>query len=135
MYLNIVLLIVHLGISLMGVHDNCRKFIRDVGKDTSDKRFAIKHALKQRDYVSILRDLRRYALCLAVLQEMVSDLKSIIDSFEVVQACDVARISRQKYMAIYNVFFNALHVHGLKTLLLPRRYFVKKARKSSNYSM
>lgn len=39
-----------------------------------------------------------------MLQEVVGDLKTIVDPFEVVQACDAARISRQGYMAIYNVF-------------------------------
>ena len=61
-----------------------------------------------------------------MLQEVVCDLKTIVDPPEVVQACDVVEIIRQGYMAIYNVFVNALHVHDLKTPLLPHNHIMFK---------
>ena len=109
----------------MDVHVKRRKFIGDVvGKNASDKLIVIKHTIKKRDFISILRDPRQCALCLAILQEVISDLKSIVNPSEVLQACDIVGISRQTYMAIYSVFLNALHTCGLKNPLLPRPYHV-----------
>ena len=72
---------------LMDVHVNCRKFIGDVvAKNVSDKIFVLKHAIKKRDFISILRDPRQCALWIAVLQEVINDLKSIVNLSEVVQA-------------------------------------------------
>ena len=120
----------------MDVHVNCKKFIVDiVGKNTSDKLIVIKHTIKKRDFISILRDPRWCPLRLAILQEVINDLKSIVNSFKVVQASDTTEISRQGYMAIYNVFLNALCTRGLKNPLLLRPYHVKKSRKSSNSTM
>ena len=42
---------------LMDVHVNCKKFIGDVvRKNASDKLIVIKHTIKKRDFISILRD-------------------------------------------------------------------------------
>ena len=73
----------------MNVHVNSKKFIGDiVEKNASDKLIVIKHTIKKRDFIPILRDPRRCALCHAILQEVISDLKSRVNPYEVVQACD-----------------------------------------------
>ena len=84
----------------MDVHVNCKNFIRHVGKNASNKLIMIKHTIKKRDFISILRDQRWCALCLAILQEVISDSKSIVNPSKVVQACDTTRINWQGYMAI-----------------------------------
>ena len=68
-----------------------------------------------------------------MLQEVVDDLKTIVNPYEVVQACRVAEMSRQGYMAIYNVLVEPLRVHDLKSPLLLPPYHVKKERKRSNF--
>ena len=72
---------------------------------------------------------------LTVLQEVVGDLKDIVDPLEVVHACDISEISRHGYLAIYNVILNALCSHGLMSPLLPRPQHIMLARKDYNFDV